>query len=423
MTTLAARRLWRPLLAVVTVVWVMAIAAPPANAQWTEEYWFGKLDVKKTWTVTKGAGVTVAVIDSGVVDTVGDLKGQVLPGADFSGRHSDGRSDSGDECDRLGCYGHGTDMSLAIAGTGAGAGFQGVAPAVKILPIKVSARTGDEASADAVARGIRWAVDHGARVINVSLGHVGSCDSLEGPAVKYAYDHDVIVVAGAGNDGAAAVGSPANCPGALAVSASNGGPEHGAISIWSKSNYGPEIAFTGIGVDMPQELLSGVKVLHANGTSQATAMTSASLALIRAHFPSMSAQEVVARAIWSVHNGAGVGVIGHRINNKIGYGEILPYYAVTGDVPANFQNPIYDGWAKAFAADSPSSGAASATTSHAPTLPNKGQAPSPVRNADSGGSRNGALIGGVVAAAILLVIVIAAVLYFRRRGNRRIPAR
>lgn len=403
---------------------VALVAAPPANAQWREEYWFGQLSVNKAWTVTKGAGVTVAVVDSGVVATLGDLRGQVLPGADFSGQHTDGRSDSGDECDRLGCYGHGTDMSLVIAGTGTGAGYEGVAPGVKILPVKVSAKSGMDASAQAIADGIRWAVDHGARVVNVSLGHVGSCDPLEGPAVKYAYDHDVIVVASAGNDGAAAIGSPADCPGALAVSATNGGPQHGPIPIWSKSNYGPEVAFTAIGVDMPQELLSGVKVLHANGTSQAAAVTSACLALIRAHFPKMSARQVVARAIWSVHNGAGVSMIGHRVNNKIGYGMILPDFALTGDVPENFPNPIYDGWAKTFAADSPSSARPSgSTSSQAPTLPKQGQAPSPARRAGSSGSGNGALIGAVAGVAIMLVIVIAAVLYFRRRSNPRTSAR
>jgi hypothetical protein len=403
---------------------VALVAAPPANAQWREEYWFGQLSVNKAWTVTKGAGVTVAVVDSGVVATLGDLRGQVLPGADFSGRHTDGRADSGDQCDQLGCYGHGTDMSLVIAGTGTGAGYEGVAPGVKILPVKVVAKSGMDASAQAIANGIRWAVDHGARVVNVSLGHVGSCDPLEGPAVKYAYDHDVIVVASAGNDGAAAIGSPADCPGALAVSATNGGPQHGPIPTWPKSNYGPEVAFTAIGVDMPQELLSGVKVLHANGTSQAAAVTSACLALIRAHFPTMPARQVVARAIWSVHNGAGASMIGHRVNNKIGYGMILPDFALTGDVPANFPNPIYDGWAKTFAADSPSSGPPSgSTSSQAPTHPKQGQAPSPVRRAGSSGSGNGALIGAVAGIAILLVIVVAAVLYVRRRRNAQIPAR
>lgn len=405
-------------------MWVTLVVAPAADAQWHEEYWFGQLSVKKAWSITKGAGITVAVVDSGVVATLGDLRGQVLPGADFSGQHTDGRSDSGDECDRLGCYGHGTDMSLVIAGTGAGAGYEGVAPGVEILPVKVATKSGMDASAQAIADGIRWAVDHGARVVNVSLGHVGSCDPLEGPAVKYAYDHDVIVVASAGNDGVATVESPADCPGALAVSATNGGPEHGPIPIWPKSNYGPEVAFTGIGVDMPQELLSGVKVLHANGTSQATAITAACLALIRAHFPKMSARQVVARAIWSVHNGAGLSMIGHRVNNKIGYGMILPDFALTGDVPANFPNPIYDGWAKTFAADSPSAGAPSGTTSsQAPTLPKQGGAPSPVRHAGSSGSSDGALIGGVIGGAILIVIVVAAVVYFRRRGNGQIPAR
>jgi hypothetical protein len=400
------------------------IGAPPANAQLPEQYWFGQLSLSKAWTVTKGAGVTVAVVDSGVKDTLGDLRGQVLPGADFSGQHTDGRSDSGAQCDKSGCYGHGTDMSLVIAGTGAGTGYEGVAPGVKILPVKVSTRTGLEASAQAIADGIRWAVDHGAKVVNVSLEHAGSCDAVEGPAVKYAYQHDVIVVAGAGNDGMAAVGAPADCPGALAVSATNGGPKKGAIPIWSGSNYGPEVAFTGIGVDMPQELLTGVKVLHANGTSQAAAITSANLALIRAHFPKLSAREVVARALWSVHNGAGVSTIGHRINDKIGYGMILPYEALSGDVPANFPNPIYDAWQKTLssAPSGSDSSPGSSPSSSLPTIPTgPGQAPSPVRRADSGGSSNGVLIGVIIGIVVLLIIIIVAVVLSRRQRSTVSP--
>lgn len=93
--TATARRWWRTLLAVAAIVCLGLITAPPAAAKWAEQYWFGTLSVAKAWGITKGAGVTVAVVDSGVDAALGDLRGQVLAGADFSGRHTDGRSNPG----------------------------------------------------------------------------------------------------------------------------------------------------------------------------------------------------------------------------------------------------------------------------------------------------------------------------------------
>lgn len=423
--TYRVRRGWWRLLALSAVaLCVTLVAAPGAQAQWSEEYWFGQLDIAKSWQVSKGAGITVAVVDSGVPDTLGDIKGQLLPGADFSGEHTDGRSDPGAQCDQLGCYSHGLDMSLIIAGTGKGAGFMGIAPEAKIMPVKVQRKSEDNVPSQQVADGIRWAAEHGAKIINVSIGHGGPCDAVEGPAVKYAYEHGAIVVAGAGNDGAASVSSPANCPGALGVSATNGGPEHGPIPIWSGSNYGPQIAFTAIGIDMPQELTTGKKVTGANGTSQATAITSAVLALIWSHFPSYTARQVVTRALWAVHNGAGTDTIGTRINDKIGYGMILPYFALTGDVPQDFPNPIYDAWATQLG-NPPGSPSGTSTPTSAPTsVPGQARAsdpiaaPAPPRSGHSS-LGSGAVTGIVVAAAIVVLIAGALVLQRRRSAASR----
>jgi hypothetical protein len=168
-------------------------------------------------------------------------------------------------------------------------------------------------------------------------------------------------------------------------------------------------------------LLSGVKVLHASGTSQASAMTSASLALIRAHFPKLPARQVVARALWGVHNGVGLNAIGHRINDKIGYGDILANEAMASDFPTNFPNPIYDAWQKAFSSapsGSDSSPGSTPPSSSPATIPSgPGAAPSPVRRADSGGSSNGVLIGVIVGIIVLLIIIVAVVLSRRQRST------
>ena len=90
------RRWWRPATAVATAVALLIAGMPPANAAWSEEWWLPRLDVNKAWTVSKGAGVTVGVVDTGVVDKLGDLSGRVLPGANFVGS-GDGRSDPDEE--------------------------------------------------------------------------------------------------------------------------------------------------------------------------------------------------------------------------------------------------------------------------------------------------------------------------------------
>ncbi len=116
-------RRWLRLLGAVTTVVVCTLGlAPPAAAQLPEQYWFTTLSLSKAWAVSKGAGVTVAVVDSGVNATLGDLGGQVLPGVNLSGSSApDGRSDPGSGCDQSGgCLSHGTNMALAIAGTGEG---------------------------------------------------------------------------------------------------------------------------------------------------------------------------------------------------------------------------------------------------------------------------------------------------------------
>lgn len=404
--------------------------AAPAHAAWPAEYWFQQLGINQAWTVSRGAGITVAVVDSGVVDRLGDLRGQVLPGADFSGKGTDGRSDPGAGCDQYGgCYSHGTQMALLIAGTGRGKGFQGVAPRAKILPVKVETVTdkGDFGSRQ-VAQGIRWAVDHGAQIVSISLAVGGACDDVESSAVKYAYQHDVIVVAAAGNQ-SGPVMSPANCPGALAI----GGVDR-MFNPWSGSNHGPEVDFSAAAADTVQETLNGTELLHASGTSDAAAIVSGEFALIRAHFPHMSAREIVTRAIHTAHNGIGKQYLGKRVDDTRGYGEVLPYFAMTLSVPATASNPIYDGWAKKLGPPTPngsgsdssgsdSRGPASNRDGGAPAAPSS-RAPSGIvgaKSSSSGGS-NAGLIGGIAAAAVVVLLVAGLLLVRQRRARHATSA-
>jgi subtilisin family serine protease len=210
-------------------------AVPAARAAATDDPLFDKLwglqliDADEAWAVSTGAGAVVAVVDTGVDFTQPDLQGQLLPGATFTGcarvrpcgngdfRGPDGNNDS-DE--------HGTHVAGTIAAAaGNGIGVVGVAPGAKILPVKVL-EAGSGSSED-IADGIRWAVDHGADVINLSLGSipggqllaVTGLDTVMRDAIDDAYSQGVLTVAAAGNTSTALCNDPAFSGEALCVGA------------------------------------------------------------------------------------------------------------------------------------------------------------------------------------------------------------
>ena len=178
-------------------------------AQWA----LNRLDAEALWAQQPGDGVTVAVLDTGVDAAHPDLTGVVLPGTDLVSPGGDGRTDAN---------GHGTHVAGIIAAVANnGLGTAGLAQGVRILPVRVLDDSGAGWASD-IAKGIIWATDHGAAVINLSLGdHVK--DDVTAAAVQYAEDHGVVVVAAAGNDRANgdAVTYPAAYPGVLGVAATD----------------------------------------------------------------------------------------------------------------------------------------------------------------------------------------------------------
>ncbi|WP_407913657.1 S8 family serine peptidase [Kitasatospora sp. NE20-6] len=360
---------------------LLIAGAPTASAdqvrdgQWANTYF----DLDKVWSVSKGDGVIVAVIDSGVDATHPDLTGQVLPGYDESGKSLNTKpTDS-----------HGTGMAGHIAGHGHGngAGVVGLAPGAKILPIY----KGDAQGADAIPQGVRWAVDHGAKVINISQG-----SSIANPdmpdAIAYAYQHDVLVVAAAGNDGGP-VDDPANQPGVLAVAASGKN-----LGIWSDSNFGPEIRISAPGVDIVSAGRCGSsQYCKASGTSDAAAYVSAAAALVRSRYPQLTAGQVANRLIKSVAVPPS-DTASSLPDPHFGYGVIRPYQALTLDIPAGTeQGPLAKPEA---ASDSGSSGSHSAEPASA------------IKPAKSKGLY---ILGGAAVLVLLLVVVIAVAVRSRRR--------
>jgi type VII secretion-associated serine protease mycosin len=242
------------------------------DAQW----YLTSLKVAEAQRISTGAGVTVAVIDSGVWAGHPDLHGAVLPGTNVLGDGGDGRKD---------VNGHGTQMASIIAARGrsGGRGILGIAPEAKILPVRPD--DGPLLVSDA----IRWSVDHGAKVINMSF--VVLEDDRLADAVKQAASSDVVLVAATGNDGQPGFEGeyPAAYPDVLAVGATD---RDGKIA--SFSHHGPQVDIVAPGADIAMaDLASSGSYAIGNGTSQAAAVVSGAAALIRSKYPELSALQVV----------------------------------------------------------------------------------------------------------------------------------
>lgn len=281
------------------------------------------LDVDDAWALTKGRGVTVAVLDSGVDPDHRDLAGSVVIGKDFTA----GANPRGVAPVRL----HGTYMASLIAGHGHGAGggdgIIGVAPEARVLSVRViledeepGFRTfnSDSRFEGVVAKGIRYAVDRGAEVINLSLSKDLPTEA-EREAIRYAISKGVVLVAAAGNDGAgkrtAPYSYPASIPGVISVAAVTP-----ALRRASFSNRNSSVLVAAPGVDI-LGAGPGDEYWVGRGTSQATALVSGVAALIKSRHPRMS-PALVAQALTSspAHKGA--------YNTGTGFGVVNAYRAL-----------------------------------------------------------------------------------------------
>nr|WP_235483355.1 S8 family serine peptidase [Leifsonia sp. Leaf325] len=259
------------------------------------EYWLGDYGFTQAWTTSKGAGVKVAVIDTGIDGSVAELKGVVVGGADVSGIGSaNGQKPVGDDDS------HGTQVASLLAGrgTGEGNGVLGVAPEAQLLSVSVAFGSDSKSKIstdDQIAEAVRWAVDNGASIINMSLTR----NTVDWPqswddAFLYAFQNDVIVVAAAGNrgGGTSQVGAPATIPGVVVVA----GVDRNKEASFDASSQGITIS-----VAAPSEQLVGVVpgggYVSWNGTSGATPLVSGLLALVRSAYPDLNAADAINRVI------------------------------------------------------------------------------------------------------------------------------
>ncbi|MEU3709380.1 type VII secretion-associated serine protease mycosin [Streptomyces catenulae] len=296
----------------------VALADQMRDQQWA----LNSLHAEEAWKVSTGKGVTVAVIDSGVNGDAPDLKGNVLPGKNFS---------SGDPADQETKNDHGTSMASLIAGHGHGPGnsdgVMGLAPDAKILPVKHS-DSQEDTYGTSYADSLRYAVDHGAKVVNMSIGGVGSPTEEEKSAIAYAAKHDVLLVASSGNNGSDNPSYPAAAPGVLAVGAVD---RH--QKVWDDSNYGSYVMLTAPGVEI-RSAAASKPYRYASGTSDSTAYVSAAAALLRSKFPDLTAGQIANRLVKTAKAPAGT----DTPDPYYGYGVIDPYKALTADIPAGSKN-------------------------------------------------------------------------------------
>lgn len=275
---------------------LVLLSAAPARADGirAQEWALDAIHAPAAWQTTKGDGVTVAVLDTGVDALHPDLGDQVLKGKDligFGARRGDPAWAR-----------HGTAMAGIIAGRGHGAdgddGVMGVAPEAKILPVRVILEDADPARkkargsrGGALADGIRWAADHGADVINLSLGDDSASahpEPAEDAAVQYALRKGAVVVASAGNGGGKGdrISYPAAYPGVIAVTAVD---RYGTRAAFSTRRWYATVCAPGVDVviaDPDEQYYEGW------GTSAAAAFVSGAAALVRSAYPELSPSQV-----------------------------------------------------------------------------------------------------------------------------------
>ncbi|UYQ62375.1 type VII secretion-associated serine protease mycosin [Streptomyces peucetius] len=385
------------------------IATTPAHAESirSQQWHLDAMGADEIWKISTGKGVTVAVIDTGVDATNGDLRGRVLEGKDLT------PDEPGDE--RTDNDGHGTGMAGIIAGTGSsggGDGAFGLAPGAKILPVRVPGEKQLASQAEAeeqfnvlAPEAIRYATDAGAKVINVSMGVDRGSPQLAA-AVRYANEKGSLIFAATGNDGLNQDEYPASTPGVVAV-----GSLGKDLKKSDFSQFGPQVDVSAPGENIIHACGGKTGLCNGKGTSHATAIASATAALIWSQHPEWTNNQVL-RVMLNTISGP---TSGNKRNDHIGYGAVRPLRALTtpGDPGPADEYPLPDFTYAAAKSPSPEP-SSPAKASAQPTAPS-------TASDDDSNSPTVWIAAGIGTAAVLGAAVVIPGLRNRRR-TRTTPA-
>ncbi|MEV0679418.1 type VII secretion-associated serine protease mycosin [Actinosynnema sp. NPDC050436] len=300
---------------------------PPAvepGVPWAQR----RLAPEQVWPLTDGSGVTVAVVDTGVDGRSPQLGGgKVLPGVDTT---RPGRGPAADDC-----FGHGTFVAGIIAASPtAGTGYAGVAPGVRVLPVRCATtdtpNLPGSLTPEGMALGIRAAVDAGAQVINLSASTTEDHPGLR-EAVGYAEWNDVVVVVSAANNpqGGGPATYPAAYPSVIAVGAVD---EAGAHAEFSQ--VGRFVSLVAPGVDVLGLGPGGPGHWKGSGTSYAAPFVAGTAALVRAYHPRLTAAQVKHRLLATADRPAVP-----LPDPALGWGTVNPRAAVTTVLPEESGQP------------------------------------------------------------------------------------
>lgn len=411
----------RRVVAAVGAVLVLVGAVLPTSAGATPgppdapEYWFDSWQVQSLWdSGADGRGVTIAEIDTGVNAALPELRGRILAGTDL-GIKGNGHIDR-----EVDAFGHGTAMASIMVARPGLLGITGLAPAAKILPIAVPlSGTTDGERPDRLSDAIHYAVDHHAKVISMSLGGRRSpstdpqpCSDDEQAAVFYALAKGSLVIASVGNTGPTknTVEDPAVCLGVISV-----GAVDASGTVASFSSREPYLTLVAPGVDIPSLSRVAGEAYSGDGTSQATAITSAVAALVWSRYPQLDPRGVAARLL------ATLDARRSTPDSDYGYGLLDAYRAVTADVAPGTPDPVFDAAtpfmvrARALAAPPPLPPAPAAKSGASTGSYDVGSAPRLTRQVRVG-------IALAVGGLLVLLLLIAAGWRGRRRRRALVSA-
>lgn len=374
----------------------IAAGGPATRAQ---QWYLNRFDMNTAWKTTRGGGVTVAIVGSGVDVGQADISGASLPQIDFSsGAPKPAQGDVSSSND-------GTAAAILVAGSGLdSSGIEGIAPKAKLLPLRYYAN--DKATATPTpayaALAIRYAADHGARVILMPSPAPYDTASLS-DAVQYALGKNAVVVTSASNNGKTSnqITAPCTISGTVCVS---GTTRDGAV--WPDSSTGPEITLGAPAQDLP--VWSQDKYGIHSSTHYSAALVAGEAALVFSAHPTWTAGQVISVMIDTATGGNAAHT---RVNNKVGYGVMNPAGALTAPQPTSTANPLAAATTPTAAPTAAASPRASAGTG--------GQASSAASPGSSQGSSLPWLLIGIGAAVVILGGALVVVLLRSRSGGGR----